>query len=113
MWRQNQGVFCCGQGFFGRIFLVRANLCEGGFSGDINCASVVKYASYDALHAEDTRGVEVGGVAICGGSLGISRAERVGCVPVGGVCGNEVGRWGEEISFNRIEFSSEDRVPIL
>ena len=45
---------------------------------------VVKYTSYDALHAEDAGGVEAGGVVIKDGSLGISRAERAGCVPVGG-----------------------------
>ena len=44
---------------------------------------VVNYTSYDALHAEDAVGVEAGGVIIWYVILGISRAELVGCVPVG------------------------------
>ena len=50
----------------------------------IDCASVVEYATYDALHAEDAGGVEAGVVVIRDGGLGISRAERAGGVPVGG-----------------------------
>ena len=45
---------------------------------------VLKYTSYDVLHAEDAGGVEAGGVVIWYWSLCISRAERAGCVPVGG-----------------------------
>ena len=39
---------------------------------------------YTTLHAEEAGGVEAGGVVIWDGGLAISRAERLGCLPVGG-----------------------------
>ena len=84
MWQRNQGVFCCGKGFLGHLRLVGADLCEGEQKGAIDCAGVVDYATYDALHAEDAGDVEAGGVVVRDGGSGISRAERAGGVPVGG-----------------------------
>ena len=45
---------------------------------------VVNYATYDALHAEDVRGIKAGGVIVWDGGLRISCAVRAGGVPVGG-----------------------------
>ena len=45
---------------------------------------VIKYVSYNTLYAEDSGGIEAGGVVIWDGGLVINRAERAGCVPVGG-----------------------------
>ena len=52
--------------------------------GAIDCTVVVKYAFHDALHAEDAGGVEVGGVVVRDGGLGISHTERSGGLTVGG-----------------------------
>ena len=49
----------------------------------INCAGAVEYAAYDALYAEDSRGIKAGSVVVRDGGLGISHAERAGGVPVG------------------------------